>query len=132
MSQENVELARRAIEAYNLADFDAMRAMNHPDVKVDWSASRGLEAAVYQGNDEVLGFYRTFFDTFEEVVIEPYRCIEAGDSVIVPNSAHMLGRDGVEISAKGTLVFKVQGGLIAEVRLYQTLAGALEAAGPSE
>jgi ketosteroid isomerase-like protein len=95
MSQENVELVRNAIAAYNRRDFEAMRAMNHPDVQVDWSSSRGLEAGVYQGWEEVRRFYKGFFEMFE-VNIEPDRFIESGDSVVVPNSAQIRGRDGIE------------------------------------
>jgi ketosteroid isomerase-like protein len=132
MSEVNVELVRRALEAYNLGDFDAMRAMNHPDIALDWSRSRGFEARVYRGSDEVMRFYRGFLGTFDEAVVVPERCIEAGDSVVVPNSFYLRGRDGIETSARSALVFRVQDGLIAEICLYQTLADAREAAGLSE
>jgi uncharacterized protein len=132
MSGENVEIVRRAIEAYNGRDFETMRAMNHPDVELDWSASRGLQAGVYRGADRVFGMYRTFLETFEEVVVEPERYIESGDSVIVPNSARVRGRDGIETVARSALVFEVRDGLVARVRLYQETREALEAAGLSE
>jgi ketosteroid isomerase-like protein len=49
MSQENVEMARRSLVAFNRRDFEALRTLNNPDVELDWSASRGLEAGVYRG-----------------------------------------------------------------------------------
>jgi ketosteroid isomerase-like protein len=102
-------------------------------VQVDWSASRGLQAGVYQGHEEVMRFYRTFLDTFEEVHIEAERFIESGDSVVVvPNSAQIRGRDGIEIVARSALVFEVRGGRVAVVRLYQETHEALEAAGARE
>jgi uncharacterized protein len=132
MSQENVEVVRRAIAAYNRRDFEAMRALNHPDVELDWSASRGLRAGVYRGLEEVFGFYRDFLGTFEKVVVEPDRFIESGDSVVVPNSAQIRGRDGIETVARSALVFEVRGGRLARIRLYQETREALEAAGLSE
>jgi ketosteroid isomerase-like protein len=132
MSQENVEIVRRAIAAYNGRDFDAMRAMNHPDLELDWSASRGLQSGVYKGVDRVFGMYRNFLETFDEVVVEPERYVESGDSVIVPNSARVRGRDGIETVAKSALVFEVRGGLIVRIRLYQETREALDAAGRSE
>ena len=128
MSQENVELVRRAIAAYNQRDFEAMRALNHPDVELDWSASRGLEAGVYRGWEEVMRFYKNFLGTFEEVVIEPGRFIESGDSVVVPNTAQVRGRDGIETLARSAFVFEVRGGRLARIRLYQETREALEAA----
>jgi uncharacterized protein len=129
MSGENVEIVRRAIAAYNQRDFEAMRALNDPDVQLDWSASRGLEAGVYQGQEEVMRFYQNFLETFEEVKIEPDRFIESGDSVVVPNSAQVRGRDGIETVARSALVFEFRGGRLARVCLYQETHEALEAAG---
>jgi ketosteroid isomerase-like protein len=132
MSQENVEIVRRAIAAYNQRDFEAMRALNHPDVQVDWSASRGLEAGVYQGKEEVMRFYQNFLDTFEEVNMEPDRFIESGDLVVVPNSAQIRGRDRIETVARSALVFEVRSGRLARICLYQETREALEAAGLRE
>jgi ketosteroid isomerase-like protein len=109
-----------------------MRALNRPDVELDWSASRGLEAGVYKGEVEVLRFYQNFLGTFEEVKVEAERFIESGDSVIVPNTAQMRGRDGVLTTARSAFVFTVRGGRVARIRLYQEIREALEAAGLSE
>jgi ketosteroid isomerase-like protein len=94
MSQENVEVLRRGIGAYNRRDFDALRVLNHPEVEVDWSASRAVDAGVYRGQDEVFRLYQMFFGMFERISLEPDRFIEADDSVVVPNSVYMRGRHG--------------------------------------
>src|SRR3954468_23971433 len=112
MSQENVEVARRSIAAYNRRDFETMGALNHPDVEVDWSASRGVEAGVYQGWEAVTRLYRNYFDMFEGITIEPDRFIDSGDSVVVPNSGHVRGRDGIETVARSALVFDIRRGQI--------------------
>lgn len=132
MSDANVQIVQRSIAAYNRRDFEAMRAITDPDVEVDWSASRGLEAGVYAGVEDVLGFYRTFFEMFEKVEIESDRFIEAGDSVVVPNTAHIRGRDGIETIARSTFVFEVRSGLILRICLYQETHEALEAVGLRE
>jgi ketosteroid isomerase-like protein len=129
MPEENVEVVRRAIDAYNRRDFDAIRAISEPEVELDWSASRGLEAGVYKGLEQVIGFYRNFLDTFEEVHIEPERFVESGDLVVVPNSAQIRGRDGIETVARSAFVFEIRGGYVARICLYQETAEALEAAG---
>jgi len=129
---EMVELVKRSLAAYNGRDFEALRRISHTDVELDWSASRGLEAGVYRGVEDVLGFYRNFLDTFEQVVIEPDRFIETGDSVVVPNTAYLQGRDGIEAVAKSALVFELRGDRIARVRLFQEMQEALEAVGLTE
>jgi ketosteroid isomerase-like protein len=131
MSQENVEIVRRSIDAYNRRDLDAVRALNQPDVEVDWSASRGFAAHVYRGWDEVMSFYQDFLEFFD-VKIEPEGFIESGDLVVVPNTGRNRGRDGIETVARSALVFEVRGGLIARMCLYQETHEALEAAGLRE
>jgi ketosteroid isomerase-like protein len=132
MSQETVDLVRRAIGAYNRRDLEAIRALNDPEMHLDWSASRGLEAGNYHGREATIGFYRNFFETFERVVIEPERFIESGDSVVVPNTARLQGRDGVETVARSALLFEIRSGRIVRVRLYQETREALEALGLPE
>ena len=132
MSQENVEIVQRSIAAYNRRDFEALRELSHPELEVDWSASRGLEAGVYRGLEEVLRFYQGFLDTFEQVDVEPNRFIKSADSVVVPNTAYVRGRDGIETVARSAFIFEVRGGLVARICLYQEMHEALEAAGLSE
>jgi ketosteroid isomerase-like protein len=79
-----------------------------------------------------MGFYRNFLETFDDVRMEPQRFIESGDSVVVPNTAHLRGRDGIETVARSTLLFEVRRGLIARVCLYQETHEALEAVGLEE
>jgi ketosteroid isomerase-like protein len=129
MGQGVVDVVRRAISAYNRRDLEALREINHPDVEADWSASRGPDAGVYQGVSEVLGFFETYFDTLEQVRIEAEDFIESGDLVVVPNVAHIRGRDGIEAVARSAIVFEVQGGLVVRLRLYQETGEALEAVG---
>jgi ketosteroid isomerase-like protein len=132
MSKENVEVVRRAIDAYNRQSLPAMKAESHPDLEVDWSASRGLEARVYRGWDETDGFYENWFDTFEQIKLEPERFIESGDVVLVPNTAVIRGRDGIETVARSCLIFELRDGRIARICLYQETREALEAAGVKE
>ena len=132
MSEENVEAVKRSIAAYNRRDFQALQGVSHPDLELDWSASLGLEARVYQGRERVLSFYENLLDTFEEVDVQPDRFIESGDSVVVPNTTHMRGRDGIQTSVRSAFVFEVHGGFITRIRLYQETQEALEALGLSE
>jgi ketosteroid isomerase-like protein len=129
MSAENVELARRCLEAYNRRDIELLRALNAPDVEVDWSASRGLEAGIYKGFDAVLRFYTSYFDAFEEIVFEAQAFIQAGDSVIVPNIARNRGREGIEVRARSALLMTFRGNRVIRICLYQDTQQALEAVG---
>jgi ketosteroid isomerase-like protein len=132
MSEENVEIVKRSLVAFGQRDYAMLLELGHPDMELDWTASVGLEARVYQGRERVLRFYENFLETFEEIEIQPDRFIEAADSVVVLNTAHMRGRDGIEAVARATFVFEIHDGLITRVCLYQELPEALEAVGLSE
>ena len=132
MSQENVELVRRAVDAFNRRDRDALLELNHPDVEIDWSASRGPEPRIYRGHEEVADFFTNYMGTFEHVHLVPHRFIESGDLVVVPNTAQLRGRDGIEAVARSALLYELRDGRIACVRLFQETAEALEAVGLAE
>jgi ketosteroid isomerase-like protein len=132
MSQENVDVVRRSLEAFTSRDVQALRSLNDPGMELDWSESKGWLAGVYRGFDEALRFYEGYFQAFEATLIEPDQFIEAGESIVVPNIAHQRGRDGIEVSARGTFVFTLRDHKIIRIRLYQETDDALKAVGLEE
>ena len=104
MSQENVELVRRAFDAYNRRDRDTLQTPHDPDIEVDWSASPGPESRIYRGREQAKNVFDDFLDMFERVRLVPERFIDAGDAVVVPNSAELRGRGGVQTVARSTWV----------------------------
>jgi ketosteroid isomerase-like protein len=69
MSQENVEVVRRSLDAFSQRDVDTMRALNDPNLVLDWSASGGWLAGVYHGFDDAMRFYEGYFEAFDTTVI---------------------------------------------------------------
>jgi ketosteroid isomerase-like protein len=132
MSQENVELVRRSLDAYSRRDIRTLREIVDPDVELDWSASLGELAGVYRGIDAVLRFYAEWYAMFDMTVLEPERFLEIDDSVVVPNVARLRGREEIEVSARSALVFTARDSRITHVRLYQETSDALKAVGLAE
>jgi len=73
-----------------------------------------------------------FWSTFETVELEPHGFTQAGSDVVVPNTAHMRGRDGAEVIARSTFVYTVENAQITRIRMFRDEAEALEAIGVSE
>ena len=132
MSEENVGTVQRHVEAWNRRDPKAWLASFHHDAEIDWSRSRGPLKGVYRGHGEHEVFWGEFWSTFEDVQLEMHGFTEAGSEIVIPNTAHMRGRQGIEVIARSTLVFTVENGQITRLRLFQERAEALEAAGLSE
>ena len=132
MSQENVDVVLRMFEAFNRRDRITLEALWRSDAVIDWSRARGPLKGVYRGDDERRAFYEEFWSTFQSGHPETYDVVEAGDDVVVPNTGHWRGRDGIEVAARSTFVFTVENGQITRLRMFQERAEALEALGLSE
>jgi ketosteroid isomerase-like protein len=128
MSQENVELARAAIDAFNRGDLEWLLERIDDDFEFDWTRSRGPLAGVYRGPDGLTEFLREQWETFESFVMEPSEFIDCGRHVVVPNTVRAQGRSGIEVSAEANQVFTLgPDGRVARVTMYQELDEALAA-----
>jgi ketosteroid isomerase-like protein len=131
MSQENVEVVRRHIDAFNRRDLGTWLGLFRSDAEIDWSRARGPFKGVYRGH----GGHEVFWDvwlTFDWGEIETYDLTGAGSEVVVPNTTTFRGRQGIEVVAKSAFVFTVENGQITHFRMFQERAEALEAAGLRE
>jgi ketosteroid isomerase-like protein len=131
MSRQNVGIVKASIDAHNREDWDAMLETTAPDFELDWSRSRGLRRGVYR-RDQLRRFLVEFAENWESVRIEPAEFIEAGDFVVVPQTTHATGRDGMELVGHLAMVYEMRGGKIQRISMYQERQDALEAVGFSE
>jgi ketosteroid isomerase-like protein len=132
MSQENVAIVRRGMEAWNRQDLTTWLAVFGSDAEIDWSRSRGPLRGVYRGHTELETFGDEWWSMFDDIRFETHGFTESGSQVVVPNTARLRGRDGIEVVARSTFVFTVEGGQITCLRMFQERDEALEAAGLSE
>jgi ketosteroid isomerase-like protein len=132
MSGENVGTVRRGLEAWNRRDLTEWLSSFRSSGEIDWSRSRGPLKGVYRGRRGQETFFEAFWSTFEDVQVEYHGFTEMGSEVVVPNTAHIRGRQGIEVVARSAFVFTVERGLITRLRMFQERAEALEAAGLSE
>jgi ketosteroid isomerase-like protein len=133
MSQDNVELVRRGTDAYNRRDLDGILEDWAPDAVVDWSHSRGFDAGVFRGHDEIRAFWQRLLDAFDEVRVELVDPVEVEEGLVVAeNVAYQRGRDGIEVQARSAWLIAIRDGETTSFTLYQTKQEALEAAGLRE
>jgi len=131
MSQENVELVRAAIDAFNRRDWDAMLKDAAPGFEYDLSRAIGPNRGVY-GPDHFRGVIDEFVRSWGSVQLDPHEFVEVGPHVVVPWTALFTGRDGVAVEARVAWTFTFRDGEIERPCLYQERREALEAAGLSE
>jgi len=136
MSQENVEIVKRAYELFNSEAF--IRAAT-PDLRlfdlgVVWDTSNAaLDGAVFRGHDGLREWVSLQQSMWERQRLEPQEFFTSGDGrVVVVARMTSVGRDEVETVAHAATVFTVHDGKIAHVKAFQSKAEALEAVGLSE
>ena len=93
MSQENVEIVRRAYEAFNRHDFDAASEALDPDV--EWhQITQFPDRAVYRGREDMRNRFwnQQLVEQFGDVRIEVEEFVDAGDHVVM--IGHVVGHGG--------------------------------------
>jgi ketosteroid isomerase-like protein len=129
MSQENVETFKRAIDAYNSRDIEAM--VEEVDPEVEWRPAWG-EAAVYRGHEGVRKLFRELDDVLDELHLEYSETRDLGDRVVAIGRVRMRGRgSGAETESPLATVVDLKNGKAIRVRTYLNPREALEAAGLS-
>jgi ketosteroid isomerase-like protein len=131
MSQENVEIVRAAIDAWNRGDWDAVLEDATPSFVFDFSRAMGPEGGVYR-LDQMGEFFRQLTEAWESLRLQADETITAGEQVVTPNTLHARGRDGIELAAHSAWVWTIRDGKVAHVCFYQGRKEALEAVGLSE
>jgi hypothetical protein len=131
MTQENVEVARNAVRAFNRRDLPALVELTTDDFQwVTWTGT--VEPTVYRGADGLASYFRDS-DVWEVLNLDVQEFRDLDDRVLVAGTFHARGGgSGAEIHAPYFSAFFVSGGKLARVLSFRTEAEALEAARPRE
>jgi ketosteroid isomerase-like protein len=131
MSEENIEVVRRAFEAWNAGDMDQLRDLYDPDV-IARAPPGWPEPGPFVGRDAVMRQFQLVREAFDEDSLEFVSDFAAiGDRVIVRTAWRMIGR-GPEGNLEWTVLYTVRRGLIFGLEFLWDHAEALEAIGLSE
>jgi ketosteroid isomerase-like protein len=134
MSQENVELIRRFEDSWSKRDLEAALDCVRAEMEFDWSASMGPFKGTYKGHDGLARFWTEMLDAFEQFSPEMVEVIECGpEELITVDVVRARGSgSGVEIEARGAMLWTIREGKIARGKMFQTKQEAIEAVDLSE
>jgi ketosteroid isomerase-like protein len=131
MSEENVEVVSRHMDAYLSGDFEAALRAYSPQVEIDVTVRP--EGRVYRGREGVIEAFRVWRGTWENWEGQVEEIVDAGDRVLMV--LHESGRgkgSGVEIDQHTFFLYTLRDGLIVHTVVLINRDEALEAAGLSE
>ncbi len=131
MSQENVEVAKAAFEAWNAGEMDALRELYDPDI-IMRPPERWPEPGPFVGREAVMREWEQTRETWDADTVEPISdFIDIADRVVVRQIWRGVGQ-GPESNIELTNVFTVRKGRIVYQEFFWDHAEALETLGLSE
>jgi ketosteroid isomerase-like protein len=134
MSQENVEVVRRAWEAFARSGLGAMAEFWDPDI--EWRAIEGApdDVGEMRGREALRVYISDWIETFDDLSSVPLEVVDAGGDQVV-SVQRVTGRarlSGAETTLEYAIVNTVRDAKIVRGKEYATRAEALEAVGLSE
>ena len=139
MSQENVEVVRRVLEAFlagvERGDMGAAFDSEHCVDDAEWIPAPEVPGPPsYHGRDGFIEFMRMWTEDFDDWSIQVERLIDAGDDrVVAVQHQRAIGKGSrVPVELHFAVVYELRDGRVVRLRNYLDPADALEAVGLPE
>jgi ketosteroid isomerase-like protein len=133
MSQENVELVRQLVQAFNRRDLPAMSELFDPEVEWTPGGPAAVERAVYRGRDAVSAGFTATWETWELFSLAEHEVRDLGESILWLGRAQLRGdASHVELDQEFAVHFLIGGGRFVRLHGFPAWKDALEAAGLEE
>src|SRR4051794_25884602 len=131
MSDSNVEIVRRMLEAYFAGKVDVALATLAPDVVWHGTVGGLEEGQVYEGREAAAAGLGDSLSTWEDMTLEVEELMPAGDDAVLlywHEVARFSDSDAV-LESRTASVFTLADGLVIEIRSYLDRAAARAALG---
>ena len=129
MSQENVEIVKKAYRRLGERGVDSFLDFIHEDVEY----LPVEESGAIHGHEALRRYFVRWMEPWEEFHIRPMEFRESNEDVFIAFAMNGRGRgSGVEVAREGFQIWHFRDGRGARIEEYVDRAEALEAAGLSE
>jgi ketosteroid isomerase-like protein len=133
MSEENVELLRNGIDAWNRREVDIWLDYAAPDIEWLPAGPAAVESAIYRGHDEVRGGITAAWKTWDVFELHEDHVRDAGDSTVWLGRVKMRGgTSGVELDQEFAIHSVVRDGKFVLIHTFLSWREALDAVGLAE
>jgi ketosteroid isomerase-like protein len=130
MSQPNVELLRKGIDAWNRRDVDLWLEYAAPEIEWMPAGPAAVERAVYRGYEQVASGFASVWETWDRFEFEESEIRDLGDSVLWLGHVKMRGSASqVELDQEFAVHGLVRDGKFIRVLTFLSWQEALKAAG---
>lgn len=133
MSEENVEVVRRAHKAFADEGVEAVLPFIDPEYEATTPSSLASEPDTYRGHDGVRRYFEAFGDGLDGVHFEAREFTAVGDQVLVDTVMHARGRTtGIDVEQHAFVLWTLREGLVVRQEAFPERGQALEAAEASD
>jgi ketosteroid isomerase-like protein len=125
-----MKVIRAVFDAHNRRDLDALSPLYSDDVVVDMSESIGPERVEIRGRVAAEAWWREGWEWWESWTWEIEGATDVAPGEVV-TATHVRGRgrgSGIDVDARIGQLWRVEGGLVTYVKMFQSEAEALGAA----
>jgi ketosteroid isomerase-like protein len=133
VSQENLELMEKVIEAWNEHDIDAWLSYAAPEIEWMPAGPAAVEGAIYRGREAVASGMAAVWETWDIFDFHGGKLRDLGDSVLWLGEVQMRGSaSGIELGQQFAVHAVLRDGKLVCVHTFLTWEEALKAAGLTE
>ena len=129
MSQENLEIVSRTMDAYNARDL--VRYLQDVSESVRFqSRFSAIDSVIYTGHADMRRYFANLEEVLSRYEMQLERMVPAGDRVAALCHLYAVGRDSeLQLEEYPGVVFTIEAGTIVQIDSYQTHAETLAAMG---
>ena len=133
MSQENVQVVRRWVEAYNQRDIEGLLELIAPDIEFRSVFAAIESGGIFRGRAGVFEYFEVIDEAYEAFILDPHEFLDAGAAVLLVADAAWRGQgSGAEGKTPIYAAFWLRGGKIFREETFNLRPEALEAVGLRE
>lgn len=133
MSQQNVEIAKRGVDAFNRRDIDEFAETFTADYEWVGAFLGVVEGGSHRGREGLARYFSEAEETWSELNVSGEEFHDLGDRVLVLGRMEGQGRtSGVRVDTPYTMIVEFREGKVSRSRAYLDHAEALRAAGLAE
>ena len=134
VARENVELLKRAREAFSRRDFDALLPLISDEMELHPAIGGAfVGATTYTGREGMRRYWEDIMEVIEDFQFEAVSFSVWRDYLIVPNRISGHGTtSGIDINAEMTFIWRIRDGQLVWGATFFSRGEGLEAIGASE
>jgi ketosteroid isomerase-like protein len=130
VSEENLEIVRRTMDAYNARDLPAYLALVSESVRFQ-SRFSAMDRVIYHGHDDLRRYFAELDEVWSRYEMQLERMVPAGPRVAALCHLYAVGRESdLELEEYPGVVFTLDDGKITRIDAYPTQAETLAAVQP--